>query len=124
MTNTSRRVVVLGASPKPDRYAYKAMRMLQQHGFDAVPVNPAFAEILGQPCYRSIADVPGPIDTMTMYLGSQRSDPLINEITAAKPRRILFNPGAENDHLEQQAEAQGIEVIHGCTLVMLQAHQF
>ena len=124
MTNQSRRVVVLGASPKPDRYAFKAMQLLQQHGFDAVPVNPAFSEILGEPCYRSIADVPGPIDTVTMYLGSQRSDPLVGEIIAAKPRRILFNPGAENAQLEQQVEAQGIEVIHGCTLVMLHAHEF
>src|SRR5205823_10933680 len=70
----------------------------------ALPIYPAFAEILGETCYRSIADVPTPIDTVTMYLGSQRSDPLIGEIIAAKPRRILFNPGAENDWFEQQAE--------------------
>ncbi len=79
----SQKVVVLGASPKPDRYAYKAMKMLADHGHQAIPVNPAFDEILGQPCHRSIGEVEGPIDTVTMYLGKQRSDPLADEIVAA-----------------------------------------
>jgi hypothetical protein len=117
-------VAILGASPKPDRYAYKAMQMLRQHGHRAVPVNPAFPEILGDTCYGSIADVPGPIDTVTMYLGKQRSDPLTEEIIKAKPRRIIMNPGAENDELAAQAEAAGIEVDYACTLVMLQTGDF
>lgn len=117
-------VAVLGASPKPDRYAYRAMQMLRQHGHRAIPVNPAFDEILGDKCYRSVADVPGPIDTVTMYLGKQRSDPLIGEIVAAKPRRIIMNPGAENDVLAAKAEAAGIEVEEACTLVLLQTGGF
>jgi len=117
-------VVVLGATPKPDRYAFRAMQMLAQHGYDAVPVNPAFAEVLGEPCLGSIGEVPKPIDTVTMYLGRQRSDPLIEEIVAARPRRIIFNPGAENDSLEEKADAAGIEIVHGCTLVMLQTGSF
>ena len=113
--------VVMGASPKPDRYAYRAMRMLLDKGFEAIPVNPAFTEVLGRPCFKTIADVPQPIDTVTMYLGRARSDALVEEIVQAKPRRIVFNPGAENDRLENAARANGIEVVHGCTLVMLQA---
>ncbi len=115
---------MLGASPKPDRYAYKAMQMLRQFGHRAIPVNPAFPEILGETCYRSIADAPQPIDTVTMYLGKQRSDPLIDEIVAAKPRRIIMNPGAENDDLARKAEEHGIEVDYACTLVLLQTGGF
>jgi hypothetical protein len=121
---TSETVAVLGASPKPDRYAYRAMQMLRQHGHRAVPVNPAFPEILGETCYRSLAEVPGPVDTVTMYLGKQRSDPLIEEIINAKPRRIIMNPGAENDELAAKAEKAGIEVDYACTLVMLQTGGF
>jgi hypothetical protein len=121
---TSETVAVLGASPKPDRYAYKAMQMLRQHGHRAVPVNPAFPEILGETCYRSLAEVPGPVDTVTMYLGKQRSDPLIEEIINAKPRRIIMNPGAENNELAAKAEKAGIEVDYACTLVMLQTGTF
>ncbi len=113
-------VAILGASPKPDRYAYRAMEMLRRQGHRAIPVNPAFPEILGETCYASIADIVEPIDTVTMYLGPQRSTPLIPEIVAAKPRRIIMNPGAENDDLARQARAAGIEVDEACTLVLLQ----
>ena len=117
-------VAVLGASPKPDRYAFRAMQMLREHGHRALPVNPAFDEILGERCYKSIRDVPQPIDTVTMYLGKARSDPLIDDILAAKPRRIIMNPGAENADLAEQAEANGIEVVEDCTLVMLGSDAF
>jgi|SRR5205085_11137290 len=118
------KVAILGASPKPDRYAYKAFELLQKHGHQPVPINPASADILGEKCYATISDVPKPIDTVTLYLGAARSDPLIDEIVAAKPRRIIMNPGAENSALANQAEAAGIEVVEGCTLVMLQTGQF
>src|SRR5436190_20783533 len=116
-------VVVLGATPKEDRYANKAMKMLVEYGHRPVPVNPAFAEVLGEKCYVSIAEVPGPIDTVTLYLGEARSEPLIAEILAANPRRIIFNPGAENPHLAREATARGIEAVEGCTLVMLRTEQ-
>ena len=120
----SETVAILGASPKPERYAYRAFQMLRDHGHRPVPVNPAFDEILGEKCYSKIADAPKPIDTVTMYLGEARSNPLIDDIIAAKPRRIIMNPGAENSALAQQAENAGIEVVEGCTLVMLQTGQF
>lgn len=122
--NKKETVAILGASPKPDRYAYRAMEMLRQYGHRAIPVNPAFEEILGETCYPSLAKAPQPLDTVTMYLGKQRSDSLIDEIIAAKPRRIIMNPGAENHELAQKAEEAGIEVVEDCTLVMLQTGAF
>ena len=120
----SERVVVLGASPNEERYANKAMKMLLEYGHQPIPVNPAFDEILGIKCYKSITEVPGPVDTVTLYLGAARSEPLIAEILKAKPKRIIFNPGAENPHLAREAEARGIEAVEGCTLVMLRTGQF
>ena len=117
-------VVVLGASPKPDRYANKAMQLLAEYGYRAIPINPAFSEILGAKCYPSIVDVPGQIDTATIYLGKARSDPLIDEIVNLQPRRIIMNPGAENENLAAKARERGIEVVEGCTLVMLRAGSF
>jgi predicted CoA-binding protein len=117
-------VAILGASPKPDRYAYRAFEMLRQYGHRPIPINPAFDDIRGEKCYPKISDAPNPIDTVTMYLGEARSNPLIAEIIAAKPRRIIMNPGAENAALAEQAEEAGIEVVEGCTLVMLQTGQF
>jgi len=117
-------VAILGASPKPDRYAYKAFELLRQYGHRPLPVNPAFDEILGEKCYPTISAAPGPIDTVTLYLGEARSNPLIDEIVSAKPRRIIMNPGAENSTLAAKAEEAGIEVVEGCTLVMLRTDQF
>ena len=93
------KVAILGASPNPERYAYRAFQMLRDHGHRPVPVNPAFDEILGEKCYPTITDAPKPIDTVTMYLGEAGSNPLIDEIILAKPRRIIMNPGAENSAL-------------------------
>jgi predicted CoA-binding protein len=117
-------VAILGASPKPERYAYKAFEMLQEYGHRPIPVNPAFDEVLGEKCYPKIYDVPKPIDTITIYLGEARSNPLIDEIVNARPRRIIMNPGAKNSALAAQAEDAGIEVVEGCTLVMLRTGQF
>jgi predicted CoA-binding protein len=61
---------------------------------------------------------------VTLYLGEARSNPLVDEIVAAKPRRIIMNPGAENGALAAKAEDAGIEVVEGCTLVMLRAGTF
>ncbi len=82
---------------------------------------PPFPKSWAKLVIRSVAEIAEPIDTITIYLGKQRSDPLIDEIIAAKPNRIIMNPGAENDELAEQARAAGIEVDYACTLVMLQS---
>jgi predicted CoA-binding protein len=119
-----RAVAVVGASPKPHRYAHRAMQMLREYGHRAVPVNPAFREILGEKCYPSVTEIPDKIDTITLYVSKARSAPLIGEIVDLAPRRIIMNPGAENSDLAIKARERGIEVVEGCTLVMLRAGQF
>jgi predicted CoA-binding protein len=121
---SSETVAVIGASPKPDRYAFKAMELLKQYGHKPVPVNPAFDEILGEKCYPGIASATQPIDTVTLYLRAARSNPLVEDILSVKPRRIIMNPGAENEMLAGKARDRGIEVIEGCTLVMLRTGTF
>ncbi len=117
-------VAILGASPKPDRYAFKALEMLREYGHRPLPINPAYQEILGEKCYGKISAVPGQIDTVTLYLNETRSNLLIDEIISAKPRRLIINPGAENRALATRAEEAGIEVVEGCTLVLLRTGQF
>ncbi len=121
---SSETVAVIGASPKPDRYAFKAVELLQAYGHKPIPVNPAFEEVLGEKCYPNISAAPQPIETVTLYLRSARSNPLIDEILSIKPRRIIMNPGAENETLAEKARARDIEVIEGCTLVMLRTGTF
>ena len=120
----SENVAVIGASPKSDRYAYRAMEMLREYGHHPIPVNPAFPEVLREKCYASITQIPAVVDTATLYLRKIRSDKLIDQILQAHPRRIIFNPGAENPDLAAKARKAGIEVVEGCTLVMLRSGVF
>lgn len=121
---SSETVAILGASPKPDRYSFKAMQLLKQYGHRPIPVNPAYTEILGDKCYPDVVAAPKPIDTVTIYLSPARSNLLIEEILSVQPRRIIMNPGAENETLAKQAHARKIEIVEGCTLVMLRTGTF
>jgi uncharacterized protein len=115
---------VLGASPKPDRYSNEAVRLLGRFDYRPLPVNPAFEEIEGLTCFPNLAAIGEPVHTITLYLGPARSTPLIGEILAANPQRIIMNPGAENEELSAAASGAGIEVVEGCTLVMLRTGLF
>jgi hypothetical protein len=119
-----RNVAVLGASPKPERYSNQATRLLGRYDYRPIPVNPAFKEIEGLTCYPNLAAIGEPLHTITIYLSPGRSTPLIDEILATNPRRIILNPGAENEALAQAASDAEIEVVEGCTLVMLKTGLF
>lgn len=116
--------VVLGASPKPERYSNKAVALLRQKGIPVIPVHPIAPEIHGIPCAHSLSEIRVSVDTITVYLGAGRSSPLTNEMMALSPRRIILNPGAENPFLEACARESGIPVQHACTLVLLQTGQW
>ena len=66
MADASTAVAILGASPDPDRYAFKAQRLLKQKGFRVIPVAPQAATIDGDPAVASLADITGPVDTLTV----------------------------------------------------------
>ena len=119
-----RNVAVLGASPKPERYSNQAIRLLASFDYRPIPVNPAYAEVEGMACFPSLAEIGEPVHTITLYLGPTRSTPLIDEILAANPQRIIMNPGAENEDLAAAASGAGIEVVEACTLVMLRTGLF
>ncbi|MHB0912047.1 MAG: CoA-binding protein [Armatimonadota bacterium] len=117
-------VAILGATDDPNRYAHTALAVLAERGHNPIPVNPNKAVVDGHKCYPSLAEVPVPIDTVTVYVGPQVSSRLVGDILAAKPRRAIFNPGAENPEAEQACRDAGIEVVRGCTLVMLSSGRF
>ena len=117
-------VAVIGASDKPDRYSYQAVMLLKEKGHTVFPVHQRIKSIEGLTVYPSIKDVTVPIDTISLYVAADISTQLSPDILAQKPRRIIFNPGAENPKLEAKARAQGILPLQACTLVLLRAGQF
>ena len=117
-------VVVLGASPDPERYSHKAMQLLEAHHHEVVPVSPVYREIDGQAVHASLAGVGKPVDTLTLYLSPKRLVPLTDEIVALRPGRVIFNPGTESPELQSALDAAGIPWLEACTLVMLRTQQF
>jgi predicted CoA-binding protein len=113
-----KKTLVLGATTNPERYAYLATMRLLQHGHEVVPVGVKTGNIGGVEILHGQPDVPA-LDTVTLYLGAEHQRGYYDYILSLHPKRIIFNPGAENDELAQQAEKHGIEVVEGCTLVML-----
>lgn len=110
---------MIGASSNPARYSNTAVKELKYHGFPVVAIglrNEKIGETEIQTGFPEIEDV----HTVTLYVGQQNQpgykDYILNQLA---PKRIIFNPGTENEDFEQLAEKKGIEVVKNCTLVML-----
>ncbi len=124
MSEASETVVVLGASRNPERYSHKAVVALQEQGHRVLPLHPAGGELLGLPVLSSLEELDEAVDSISMYVRASLSDELEEAILALKPRRVIFNPGAENPSLAEKLKAAGIETEEHCTLVMLATGQF
>lgn len=117
-------VAIIGASHKPQRYAYKAQLMLMERDHTVFPVSGNGREILGVQGYSSVTHIDQPIDTVTLYLNAVRHEAIKHEILDSKPRRIIFNPGTESARLIEFYQSQGIQTEDACTLVLLRTDQF
>lgn len=124
MSNNKERVVVLGASQKPDRYSNKAIHMLLEHGHEVIPVHPKLDEVEGLKVVHDLAEISGAVDTLTLYVGADASSKIADAITKLHPKRVIFNPGAENPELALRLRQAGIDYEQACTLVLLRTGQF
>lgn len=118
------RVAIVGASDNPERYSHKALLLLRRHGHEVVPVHPKLTEIEGVAVVPDLSAITGQVDTVTMYVGPAISAGLQEKLTALRPRRVIFNPGAENAALETALTKAGIVCEEACTLVLLNTGQF
>ena len=117
------KTVVLGASPNSERFSYKAVKMLLRYDHKVLALGKRKGEIKGIPILTGKPILEG-IDTISLYLGAKNQKDYYEYIQALQPRRIIFNPGTENEELERLAKDAGIDVIHNCTLVMLSKNEY
>lgn len=113
-----KKTLVLGASPNPERYSWKAVTSLRRHGHEVTAVGNRAGDISDVHIHTDHPDEPG-VHTVTLYLNPQRQVDYYDYIFSLSPQRIVFNPGTENPELETLAAERGIETVEGCTLVML-----
>lgn len=118
-----KKTLVLGASENPSRYSHLAVRKLLSHGHPVVAVGRRNGKI-GDVSISKEPVVEKDIDTVTLYLNPANQIPYYEYILALKPKRIIFNPGTENNELVEKAQEQGIQTQEACTLVMLSTSQY
>jgi predicted CoA-binding protein len=119
----AKKTLVLGASTNSSRYSYLAMNRLSSHKHPVVAIGLREGRVgdvtivKGQPAIEDI-------DTVTLYLNPDNQKSYYDYILSLRPKRIIFNPGTENNELEKLARENGIEAVEACTLVMLGTGQY
>jgi uncharacterized protein len=120
---TLKKTLVLGASDNPSRYSYLAVQRLRSHSHPVVAIGrkaTLVADVKVETARSPYTD----IDTVTLYLNPQHQREYYDYILSLSPRRIIFNPGTENDELAALAAAKNIQTLEACTLVMLSTNQY
>ena len=125
MNPKNKPTLVVGASNNPKRYSYKAIERLRKHNVPVWAYSIKKGEVSGVKFHNNWDDFSGKnIHTVTLYVGPQNQEKIIEPVLNLKPKRIIFNPGTENPVFIQKAKEAGIEVVVGCTLVMLSVGNF
>jgi predicted CoA-binding protein len=117
------RVLVIGASNNPDRYAYKAIEMLLKYKHQPIPFSQKKSEVCGLKIENEWKNWEG-IHTVTLYINPKLQETYYDLIIGLKPKRVIFNPGTENKVFQEKLKLKNIEALEACTLVMLSTNQF
>ncbi|GGE60594.1 hypothetical protein EV200_1051 [Pedobacter psychrotolerans] len=118
-----KKTLIIGASPDPTRYAYKAAHMLTRFNHEIINVGIKKGEVAGV-AIEQPDEIHQDIDTITLYIGPALQPQYHDYILETKPKRVIFNPGTENYELEKLLNQHGIEPLEACTLVMLSTGQY
>ncbi len=118
-----KKTLIVGASSNPERYSNKAIHLLREKKHPVLALGRKAGQVFdvpiepGTPSFQQV-------DTISLYLNPSRQVDLYDYLLGLKPKRIIFNPGTENDAFKDLAEAAGIEVEYACTLVLLRLGQY
>jgi len=112
-------VAVIGASNDRHKFGNRAVRAFQQQGYTVIPINPHEASVEGLTAYRSVLDVPGPVDMASFYVPPDVGERVIDEVARKGIPEVWFNPGAESDALIARARALNLRPIVACSVVAI-----
>ncbi|HBF19406.1 MAG: CoA-binding protein [Owenweeksia sp.] len=117
------KTLVIGASHKPERYSYKAVKLLQQYDHEVIALGRKARKVEDWEIIEGKPDLKD-IDTVTLYLSAANQEEYYDYLKDMHPRRVIFNPGAENRELARILKENGIKTEESCTLVLLGTGQF
>lgn len=118
-----KKTLVLGASSNPSRYSYLAVQRLRAHDHPVVAIGRRIGHVADVDIAKEKSQE-SEVDTITLYLNPKNQVEYYDYILNLHPKRIIFNPGTENDELIQKAKENNIKPVIACTLVMLSTGQY
>lgn len=107
----SRTIAVVGLSADWFRPSYFAAKYMQEHGYRIIPVNPKYAEILGEKCYPDLASIPEPVDMVDVFRKSADALPIAEQAIGIGAKSLWLQIGVINEEAKQKAEAAGLTVV-------------
>ncbi len=123
MATIPKKTLVLGASPNSNRYSYLAIQRLRNFKHPVVGIGRRTGKVADIEINTGLPGIED-VDTVTLYMNASNQKQYYDYILSLHPKRIIFNPGAENDELEQLALTKGIHTQEACTLVLLSTGQY
>lgn len=107
----ARTIAVVGMSKNPEKDAHTVPRYLLEHGYRVIPVNPTAPEILGQKCYPSLREVPGPIDIVDVFRPSEDVPPVMDDAIAVHAKALWMQLGIAHPQAAAKGRAAGLTVV-------------
>ena len=123
MISATKKTLVLGASSNPQRYSYLAIHKLRDHHHPVIAIGRTSTRVADVSVLAEKTPV-SDLDTVTLYLNKDNQSNYYDYIIAQRPRRVIFNPGAENEEFKKLLNDQGIPTLEACTLVLLGTGQY
>jgi hypothetical protein len=114
-----RNIAVVGLSPKLHRDSHRVALYLQRHGYTIIPVNPGHTTILGEPCYRSLGEIPASrmVEIVDLFRRSEQVGPHVDEAIARGVEVIWMQFGVVDEAAAERARDAGIQVVMDrCTM--------
>jgi uncharacterized protein len=120
-----KKTLIIGASTNPDRYSFKAANLLSQYNNEIELFGLRKGILASKEIATDWSDLNlENLDTITLYVGPQNQEELFNKVIEAHPKRVIFNPGTENEEFYKLLNHAGIEFEEACTLVLLNTRQY
>jgi len=110
-------IAIIGASADRSKYSNKAVRAFVRQGYTVIPIHPKEAEVEGLKAYKSVVDVPGPIDMASLYLPPSIGERVLEDVAKKGIAELWVNPGADSPELVAKARGLGLKPILACSIV-------
>jgi predicted CoA-binding protein len=107
----SKVIAVVGLSPKPDRPSHSVSAYMKDQGYTIIPVNPGHPEILGEKAYKSLLEVPGPIDIVDIFREPAAVPEIVDQAIQVKAKVIWMQEGIVHNEAAEKARKAGLKVV-------------